>query len=177
MPSPGVPGVDSESIELACGQSVSLRQLDMGLREYGCRCGETHAVVMDVHPPSRWVPEAIVGVLQETVEPSDGWDTFGTVHLMGMVFEEYPDSVDSLDTSEDGSVGYSRLWLTGFDARRLHELIIELVVELMDHAIGHSEDGSVAAEFESQMLEFDIEEFVTAYRAQRDFDDEFDRPA
>jgi hypothetical protein len=33
----------------------------------------------------------------------------------------------------------------------------------------------VAAQFEEQMLEFDVSEFVDAYRAERDFEDEFDR--
>jgi len=46
----------------------------MGLREFDCECGETHAVVMDMHPLSRWVPEFLVEVLQETVEPADEFE-------------------------------------------------------------------------------------------------------
>ncbi len=68
------------------------------------------------------------------------------------------------------------LWVTDFDSRRLHEIIVELVVELMEHAISHAEDDSAISEFETQMLEFDIGEFVDQYRAQRNFESEHDQP-
>ena len=175
MAEPRVPGGDTAELDLPCGRSVAVHDLDMGLRDYECACGERHAVVMDVHPLSRWVPESIVDVLRVTVDTSDDWDEFGTVHIMGMVLEEFPEEVASVDLSEDGSVGYTLVWMTEFDSRRLHEIVVELLVELMEHAISHAEDGSVAAQFEEQMLEFDVGEFVEAYREQRDFDDEFDR--
>lgn len=175
MATPRVPG--DEAIELPCGESVSLSELDMGLREYSCSCGERHAVVMDVHPPSRFVPEGIVDVLRETVETTDEAEEFGTLHIMGIVLEEFPDQVVAEDLSENGQVGYSMLWLTDFDSRRLHVIVVELLIELMDHAISHAEDSGAAAEFEAQMMEFDVEAFVDDYRAARDFESEFDRPA
>jgi hypothetical protein len=64
--------------------------------------------------------------------------------------------------------------VTEFDARRLHEIVVELVVELMEHAVSHAEDESAVAEFEEQMLEFDVAEFVDAYREQREFESEHD---
>jgi hypothetical protein len=177
MPEPRVPGGEAAELDLPCGRTLSIHDLDMGLRDYECGCGERHAVVMDVHPLSRWVPESIVEVLQVTVDTSDDWGEFGTVHVMGMVLEEFPESVTSTDVSEDGSVGYTMVWTTSFDSRRLHEVVVELLVELMEHAISHAEDGSVAAQFEEQMVQFDVGEFVEAYRRERDFDDEFDPPA
>lgn len=62
------------------------------------------------------------------------------------------------------------------DTGRLHEIIVELVVELMEHAISHAEDDGAISEFETQMLEFDIGEFVEQYRAQRNFESEHDQP-
>lgn len=175
MATPRVPG--DEEIELPCGESVSLAELDMGLREYACSCGERHAVVMDVHPPSRFVPEAIVEVLRETVETEDDFGEFGTPHIMGVVLEEFPEEVVAEDVSENGQVGYSMLWLTDFDSRRLHVIVVELLIELMDHAISHAENDDAATEFEEQMLEFDVEAFVDDYREARDFESEHDRPA
>ncbi|MCL7417036.1 MAG: DUF5815 family protein [Halalkalicoccus sp.] len=175
MATPRVPG--DEEISLPCGESVSLAELDMGMREYACSCGERHAVVMDVHPPSRFVPEAIVEVLRETIETEDEFGEFGTPHVMGVVLEEFPDRVVAEDVSENGQVGYSMLWLTDFDSRRLHVIVVELLVELMDHAISHSEDDEAASSFEEQMLEFDVEAFVDDYRTAREFESEYDRPA
>lgn len=177
MATPRVPGERDDDISLPCGESVSLTELDMGMREYACSCGERHAVVMDVHPPSRFVPEEIVAVLRETVETDDGHGEFGTTHLMGIVLEEFPDQVVAEDVAENGQVGYSLVWLTDFDSRRLHEIVVELIVELMDHAISHAEDDDAASSFEEQMLEFDVSEFVEAYREARDFESEYDRPA
>ncbi|WP_336364265.1 DUF5815 family protein [Halalkalicoccus salilacus] len=177
MATPRIPGERDDDITLPCGESVSLPELDMGMREYACSCGERHAVVMDVHPPSRFVPEEIVAVLRETVETADDLGEFGTAHLMGIVLEEFPDRVVAEDVSENGQVGYSLVWLADFDSRRLHEIVVELIVELMEHAISHAEDGDAAASFEEQMIEFDVDEFVEAYRADRDFESEFDRPA
>jgi hypothetical protein len=62
--------------------------------------------------------------------------------------------------------------VTDFDARRLHEVVVELVVELMEHAVSHAEDDSLLEEFESQMLDFDVSAFVEQYRAQRDLSEE-----
>lgn len=177
MAQPRVPGERDDDITLPCGESLRLQDLDMGLREYACECGERHAVVMDVHPPSRFVPEEIVAVLRETVETDDDLGEFGTTHVMGIVLEEFPDEVVAEDAAENGEVGYSLLWLTDFDSRRLHEIVVELIVELMDHAIGHAEDDDAESEFEEQMLDFDVSEFVEQYRAARDFEDEYDSPA
>jgi hypothetical protein len=171
MAGPRVPGGQSEELDLPCGETVRVRDLDMGLREYDCPCGERHAVVMDVHPPDRFLPDFLVSVLREAVETtSEEMPEFGTPHLMGIVLEELPDRVASADVSEDQQVGYALVWVTDFDARRLHETIVELVVELMDHAVSHADEDAAVTEFERQMREFDVEAFVEQYRAERDLE-------
>lgn len=176
MAEPRVPGDRGTTLSLPCGEAVHVRDIDMGMRELACPCGETHAVVVDVHPLGRFVPEFLGTVLRETVESADG-GAFSTAHLMGMVMEEFPDRVIAADVADDGRVGYALVWVTDFDARRLHEVIVELVVELMEHAISHADDPEAVASFEAQMHELDIPAFVEAYRRERDFEDEFDRPA
>ena len=174
MANPRVPGGGGSGLDLPCGETVPLTDLDMGLREFECPCGETHAVVMDMHPLGRFVPESLADLLRETIEPADEFDEFTTAHLMGVVLEEFPEAVTVEDTSEDGQVGYAMVWITEFDSRRLHEVVVELLVELMEHAMSHAEDDGAMAEFEEQMLEFDVSEFVEQYRAQRDFESEHD---
>ncbi|WP_336002009.1 DUF5815 family protein [Halorientalis halophila] len=174
MAEPRVPGGGSDRLELACGESVSPRDLDLGVREYDCDCGDAHGVVMDVHPLGRFVPESLADVLRATVEPADEFDEFTTAHLMGMLIEEFPELVASADLSDDGDVGYGAVWITDFDARRLHEVVVELLVELMEHAMSHAGDDDAMAEFEEQMLEFDVSEFVERYRAEREFESEHD---
>ncbi|WP_049997143.1 DUF5815 family protein [Halococcus sediminicola] len=175
MSEPRVPGARGGDISLPCGESVAVSDLDMGVREFDCPCGARHAVVMDVHPPSRFVPESLVGVLRETIEPSDG-DEFDTIHLMGVVLEEFPEKIVAEDVSEDSSVGYALVWIADFDARRLHEVVVELVVELMEHAVSHADSAEATGEFEEQMHAFDVTEFVERYRRERDFEDEMDGP-
>ena len=178
MAEPRVPGSDPDrTLELPCGTSLDPHEIDLGMREYACSCGSTHAVVTDVHPPSRFFPESLVAVLQETIEPAeeDEFDEFGTPHLLGVVMEEFPEKVVTYDASDDGAVGYAMLWVTDFDSRRLHEIVVELTVELMEHAISHAEDDTAVSEFESQMLEFDVGEFVDQYRRRREFESERDR--
>jgi len=175
MAAPRIPGpADDRRLELPCGEAIDPHDLDLGMRELSCSCGATHAVVTDVHPPSRFFPESLVAVLEETIESDDEFETFGTPHLLGIAMEEFPEKVVVHDASDDGAVGYTLVWLTDFDARRLHEIIVELVVELMDHAISHAEDDAARRDFESQMLEFDVSAFVEEYRAQRDFQSEHD---
>ena len=174
MAQPGVPGGPSHALELPCGETVSARSLDLGVREFACDCGARHAVVMDVHPLGRFVPEFLVDVLRETIDTADEFPEFTTAHLMGMVTEEFPDQVASADCSEDGQVGYALVWVTDFESRRLHEVVVELVVELMEHAVSHADDGSAMTEFEQRMAEFDVETFVAEYREERDFEDEYD---
>lgn len=176
MAEPRVPGGPASELALPCGESIDYHDLDMGLREIACGCGDTHAVVLDVHPLSRFVPEDLVAVLDEVVETTDG-APFGMMHIMGMVIEEYPDRVVSADASDDGTVGFTRVWLADDDARRLHEVVVELLIELMEHAISHTDDDVATQEFESQMLEFDVGAFVDEYRNRRDFEDEHDTPA
>ena len=177
MTESGVPGGRTESLELPCGEERSVHELDMGLREFECACGKTHAVVMDMHPLSRWVPEFLVEILEETVEPAEEeYDRFTTAHVMGIVMEEVPEDVAVADTSEDGNVGYALVWVTDFDSRELHEVVVELIVELMDHAVSHAEDDAVVDEFEQEMLDFDVGEFVDQYRAQRNWETEHDSP-
>jgi len=164
--------------DLPCGERVRRDAFDLGMREYDCACGERHAVVLDVHPPSRFLPESVVEVLRESVEPSaeDAYDEFDTPHLLGVAMKEFPDDVVAVDAGADETVGYGVLWVTSFDARTLHERVVELVVELMDHAVSHARDDDARDAFEAQMLDFDVGEFVETYRAERDFDDEFDGP-
>jgi hypothetical protein len=175
MAEPRVPGDDPGTLELACGETVHARDIDMGMRDVRCDCGERHAVVVDVHPVSRFVPESIADVLRETIETADEFPEFGIAHVMGIVLEEFPDEVAVADVSEDGSVGYALVWVTDFDSRRLHETVVELLVELMEHAASHG-DSDTASAFEEQMLEFDVEAFVEQYREQRDFESEVDTP-
>ena len=171
MAGPRVPGGRGETVELPCGESVAVRDLDMGLRELDCACGARHAVVTDVHPPDRFLPEPLVAALREAVATtSEEMPEFGTPHLLGMVLEEFPDRVVAVDATDDGEVGYALLWVTGFGARRLHEVIVELVVELMEHAVSHADDEAALREFEREMLAFDVGEFVDRYRERRDLD-------
>lgn len=177
MAEPRIPGSGAErQLELPCGERLDPHDVDLGMYEYDCTCGDAHAVVTDAHPPSRFFPESLVAVLQETIETDDEFDRFGTPHLMGVVLEEFPEKVVTYDASDDGAVGYAMLWLTDFDSRRLHEIVVELVVELMEHAISHADDDEAISEFETQMLEFDVGEFVEQYRRQRNFESEHDRP-
>ena len=176
MSEPTVPGGDSDTLTCPNGSSLSVGQFDMGMRELACPCGATHAVVMDVHPLARWIPEAVERILIETIETTDEYNQFGTMHLMGLVVEEFPDETRVYDASDDPTVGYALLWVSAFDAIELHRIIVELLVELMDHAIGHSDDPAVISSFEDSLSAFDIDAFVEDYRAQRDFSDEFDQP-
>ncbi|HET7324364.1 MAG TPA: DUF5815 family protein [Halococcus sp.] len=175
MPDPRVPGSRGTELSLPCGESIAISALDMGLREFACACGECHAVVMDVHPLSRFVPESLVEVLRETIEPSSG-DEFDTMHLMGMVLEEFPEKIVAEDVSENTDVGYALVWIADFDSRRLHEIVVELIVEVMDHAMSHTEDDDSIEEFERQMQAFDVEEFVETYRRERDLKRGTDTP-
>jgi hypothetical protein len=169
MAQPHVPGGGGETLELPCGEEIGARELDMGLRELECACGDTHAVVMDVHPPERFLPEFLVEVLREAIETtSEEMPEFDTPHLLGIVLEEFPEEVAVADVTDDQDLGYAMVWVTSFDSRRLHEIIVELVVELMEHAISHADSDEAMTEFEQQMLSFDIEEFVEEYRDRRD---------
>ncbi|WIV68640.1 DUF5815 family protein [Natrialbaceae archaeon AArc-T1-2] len=176
MAEPRVPGDGGRTIELPCGATVDPHDVDLGMREYTCANGDRHAVVLDVHPPSRFFPESMVEVLRETIEPADELEEFGTPHLLGIVMEEFPAEVLAYDASEDGAVGYGLLWIADFDSRRLHEVVVELVVELMEHAVSHADDETAVTEFQSQLAEFDVEAFVEEYRRQRNFESAGDRP-
>ncbi|RBI63814.1 hypothetical protein DMJ13_04650 [halophilic archaeon] len=169
MAEPRVPGGRGAELDLPCGESVHVHDLDMGMREYDCACGDSHAVVTDVHPPSRFVPEFLVSVLRETVDTADDMGEFGTTHVMGIVMEEFPEQVVSENTEDDQDVGYALVWLTDFDSRRLHEIVVELLVELMEHAVSHAENTDAMTQFEEDMLDFDVEAFVEQYRRERDF--------
>jgi len=175
MAEPRVPGSE-DSLELPCGEQVHPHDLDLGMRAYRCPCGDTHAVVTDAHPLARFVPETLVETLREVVETDDEFDQFTTAHVLAMVHEEFPEQVARANRADDGNVGYALVWVTDFGPRRLHELVVELLVELMDHAVGHAEDDDAAREFEEQLTAFDVEAFVDAYRRQREFEDEFDTP-
>jgi hypothetical protein len=173
MAQPRVPGGDDHTLELPCGESVGLGELDLGMREFECDCTDTHAVVMDVHPPERFLPDFLVDVLREAIETtSEEMPEFDTPHLLGVVLEEFPEAVVTHDASDEGDVGYAMVWVADFDSRRLHEVIVELVVELMEHAVSHAEDDDALSRFEREMVEFDVAEFVDQYRAERDLEAE-----
>src|SRR6056297_325574 len=128
MTQPRVPGGGGERLDLPCGEAVPITDLDLGMREYDCSCGETHAVVMDVHPPERFLPDFLVDVLREAIETtSEEMPEFDTPHLLGVVLEEFPEAVVTRDASDNGDVGYAMVWVTDFDSRRLHAVIVELV--------------------------------------------------
>ena len=173
MTEPRVPGGRGAELDLPCGETRRVRSLDLGMREFDCPCGDSHAVVMDVHPAERFLPDFLVDVLREAVETtSEEMPEFGTAHLMGIVLEEFPEAVVSEDVSDDGEVGCGIVWVADFDARRLHEIVVELVVELMEHAVSHADDESAVREFESEMLNFDVSAFVEQYRAERDLSED-----
>jgi hypothetical protein len=174
MTEPRGPGRRDRTLSLPCGERVEVHELDLGLREYDCACGGTHAVVMDVHPLARFVPEFLVEVLAATVEPADEYERFRTVHVMGLVMEEFPEEVAVADVSEEGSLGFALVWMTDFDSRRLHGIVVELLVELMDHAIDHAEDDGAVAAFEEELASFDVEAFVEQYRRERELESEHD---
>jgi len=178
MTEPRVPGGGGETTELPCGEEIRVREIDMGMREFDCACGDTHAVVTDVHPPDRFLPEFLVATLKEAVETtSEEMPEFGTPHLLGIALEEFPGKVAVTDVSDDQEIGYTMLWVSTFDARRLHEVIVELVVELMEHAVSHSDDSNAVSQFEQRMLEFDVPEFVDQYRREREIEEEDVYPA
>lgn len=171
MSQPRVPGGDENTLELPCGETISPGVLDLGMREYACDCGDTHAVVMDVHPPERFLPDFLVDVLREAIETtSEEMPEFDTPHLLGVVLEEFPDAVVAEDATENADVGYAMVWVTEFDSRRLHEIIVELVIELMEHAVSHADDDEALSQFEQEMVEFDVETFVEQYRSERDLE-------
>ncbi len=173
MPEPRVPGDTDDELVAPCGEAVHPHSLDLGMREYECENGETNAVVMDIHPLGRFIPEFLVETLRETITTDDEFEQFSTAHVMAMVREEYPEDVTSADLSGDGEVGYGLVWMTTFDARELHHEVVELIIELMEHAVSHAE-GTPATEFEQQLEAFDTEEFVEMYRSEREFEDEYD---
>lgn len=173
MADPHVPGED-EHIDLPCGEQLRPNDLDLGMRELSCACGYDHAVVMDVHPLGRFIPEFLVETLRETIATDDEFEEFSMPHAIAMVREEYPGEVAVGDCSGDGDVGFGLVWIADFDARELHAIIVELIVDMMEHAIGHAEDGPTVQEFETKLEEFDVDEFVDIYRNEREFEDEFD---
>jgi hypothetical protein len=176
MAQPRVPGGTDDQLELSCGETVDTHDLDLGMRELSCACGASHAVVMDVHPLGRFVPEFLVDTLRATISTEDEYDEFSTAHALAMVREEYPEVVAVADCSGDGDVGYGLVWVADMDSRELHRTVVELLVELMEHAISHADDGQSVAEFEEQLAEFDLDSFVDAYRKERDFEDEHSSP-
>ena len=170
MAEPRVPGQGGgTALSLPCGETIGTRDIDLGMRSFACVCGDVHAVVTDVHPPERFLPGFLVETLRGAIETADDLGEFGTPHLLGLVLEEFPEEVVVADASDDGYVGYAMVWVTAFDDRRLHEVVVELVVELMEHAISHAEDEDAVAAFEADMFEFDVAAFVEEYRAERDW--------
>lgn len=168
MATPRVPG-RAEEISLPCGRSIDPTAIDLGMRDLHCACGENHGIVLDVHPPTRFFPSEVVDVLQATVEPADGGE-FGTRHLMGMAVEEFPETLEMTDVRENPQLGCQYVWVSSFDSPRLHSVLVELVLELMDHAMSHSEDIDAREEFSGTLEAFDVDTFVQRYREERDVD-------
>ncbi|MFC7072199.1 DUF5815 family protein [Halovenus rubra] len=174
MPEPGIPGESGDQMELPCGEVVHPTDFDIGMREFHCPCGDIHALVTDVHPLARFVPEFLVGTLRETISTDDDFEEFGTPHALAMAAEEFPDKVESADCSTEGSVGYALIWISTFNSRRLHEVVVELLLELMEHAVSHTENEQISDEFEAYMADFELETFVELYREEREFETEHD---
>lgn len=174
MAQPRVPGGTDDHLDLPCGETVHTHDVDLGMRELACGCGDTHAVVMDVHPLGRFVPDFLVDTLRATITTDDDYDEFSTAHALAMVREEHPEEVAVADCSADGEVGYGLVWVADMDSYELHRTVVELLVELMEHAISHADDGPTVSEFEKQLEEFELDAFVDAYRSERDFEDEYD---
>ena len=175
---PGVPSDESDAVvRLPCGEDKAIADLDLGMREFDCPCGETHAVVMDPHPPTRFLPESVTEALEETVDTAGAEaEAFGMIPLMGLVMEAHPDRIVAHDASEDGATGFAIAWIADYDARKLHEIVVETVIDLMADAVTEAGDDSAAAAFTEHRAEFEVADFVAEYRAVRDFEDEFDEP-
>lgn len=155
----------SSRLELPCGKRIDPRRFDLGVTAFHCSCGDSHAVVTDADALDRFVPPEVVDALRATIEPADEFETFTTAHVLAMVEEEYPDRVVTADLGDAGQVGYARVWVTAMSDRRLHEIVVELLVELMDHAVSHADDEAAAA-FAQQLSAFDVSAFVDAYRRE-----------
>ena len=56
---------------LPCGVSIESHSIDLGMRELKCECGEMHAVVTDINPLTRFLPEFLVNSLEEIIEVAD----------------------------------------------------------------------------------------------------------
>lgn len=178
-PQPGVPDEpEGGAIELPCGETITADQLDLGMREFDCDCGATHAVVMDPHPPTRFLPAEVAEDLAATVT-AEGTETeeFGTVALMGLVMDAVPEQIVTYDAAEDGTTGFAVAWIADVDARGLHEIVVETVLSIMAEAVSEAGDDDAEAAFVEHRAEFDVEGFVDEYRDVRDFEDEFDEPA
>ena len=178
-PQPGVPDEpEGGAIELPCGETITADDLDLGMREVDCACGSTHAVVMDPHPPTRFLPTEVAEDLAATVSAT-GTDTegFGTVALMGLVMDSVPEEIVAYDAAEDGTTGFAVAWIAEVDARALHEIVVETVLSIMAEAVTEAGNPDAEASFAEARAEFDVEGFVDEYRDVRDFEDEFDEPA
>lgn len=167
---------DGATVELPCGQTVAAWEIDLGLRELVCPCGDRHAVVVDGHPPTRFLPEELINALRSVTQTADSFDQFDTPHLIGLIIEHEPAAVTTIEAEDIGEVGYAMAWITTFDAVSLHERIVTEVLELMDHAMSHAGDTD-RAEFEAYLQQFDVETFVTEYRDRREFTGPSDSPA
>jgi len=169
MSQPRVPGDDENTLELPCGQTMVAGELDLGMREFKVRLRRDARGRDGRASPERFLPDFLVEVLREAIETtSEEMPEFDTPHLLGVVLEEFPEAVVAYDASENADVGYAMAWVTEFDSRRLHEIVVELVVELMEHAVSHADDDEALSAFEQEMVEFDVAEFVDQYRAERD---------
>lgn len=149
-------------LELPCGEQIDARQFDPNTQTICCSCGESHAVVASAETLDRFVPDEVVEILRATVDP-EGTGSFGVTHVLAKVHATYPARISSADLSEVNDVGYAKLWVTEFDDRRLHEIVVEVLVELMSHMMEHA-DNETAVAFEQQLAGFDAAAFVDAYR-------------
>ncbi|MFW6383941.1 MAG: DUF5815 family protein [Halodesulfurarchaeum sp.] len=177
-PQPGVPDdPEGGAIDLPCGETITADELDLGMREFECACGGTHAVVMDPHPPTRFLPTEVAEDLAATVTPAGTEvEEFGTVALMGLVMDALDEEIVAYDAAEDGTTGFAVAWIATSDARELHKGVVESVLSVMAEAVTDAGDAEAEAAFAEHRAAFDVEAFVDEYRAVRDFEDEFDEP-
>ena len=64
------------------------------------------------------------------------------------------------EAEEEQEGGVALRWVSDLEAGEIKEVIVELVDELMEQGIRNGEEGSALNEFEGQMNDFEVTEFV-----------------
>lgn len=81
--------------------------------------------------------------LRDSLEPPCGEQVHPRHLDRGMrSYDRFCGHTHAADCVEDGQVGYALVWVSEFDPRHPHEVAVELLVELMDRAVGHADDAA-----------------------------------